>query len=207
MFPEAADNYKATYKLPFKVTPILMIQSSDTGMSSLIVRGGYMTEGGSIVITDEYSRRHTGEINEEEILQNAQEVILNFPKIPQALVEKMGNVIGDGNDLTKDIGKKRNRRDVECAIKALFKKLELKKILGIKRGPKLRDQMIAEINPALVYTECDLALLFMGLPGRIPDLPKDVATRFAKACGKAPLIDIMDLKPDEEEDLVLLPEE
>lgn len=190
-FPEAAEDYAATYGLKDKVIPGLLLMSSDTGSCSVIVRGTARTEGcNHYIVVEEYAHKHLGEISVNDILTEISEKInVKLRKLPEALIDKMGNTIGGGKVSTEK-EQKENVKAVTETIKSAIKKLGLVKVLGQKRCIQLREQLIAEINGTTIYTEYDICSLFMGLSDRIEGLSRNHRRELAAACGKAPFIDL-----------------
>lgn len=209
-FPEAGEDFSDLSGLSEYVIPGLMMMTSDTGSSSLIIRGTYRVPGKDrYVIMDEYAHKHSGKITTETILNVCDENIMsNFRKLPEALAEKMGRLIYSGSLVTEK-DKKNNLAAVTEALKNGMKILGLKKDLGLHRSKNLLDQMTAGLDAAVIYSEYDIAMLFLGLPDRIDGISRDMQTRIAKDCGKAPFVSYTETKSKktEDEDIVLLPEE
>ena len=208
-FPDAGEDFAAISGLKTPVIPGLIMMSSDTGSSSLIIRGTYRVKGSSrYVVLDEFTHKHSGAITTEDILDACDRHIMsNFRKLPEALADKMSKIIGTGKvDTPQEMAA--NAQAVAGAIKGAMKKLGVNTELGKTRSKMLLEQLIETIDPESVYSEYDLAMLFLGLPDRVDGLSKEMQTRLAKDCGKAPFIDYTaNTEKVDDEDLVLLPEE
>lgn len=206
-FPEAGEEFSELSGLADTVIPGLVLMSSDTGTSSLIIRGTYRPLGArKYVVVDEYSHKHAGTVTQQEIMEACEKNIMgNFRRLPEELANKMGRIIGNG-DISTETARKRNEKSVKKAVREGMKALGLQKDLGKQRYVSLLDQMNTEINPSAVYSEYDLAMLFLGLPDRVEGLSREMQTRIAKDCGRAPFISYQKVNI-EEEDIILLPEE
>jgi hypothetical protein len=206
--PDIAEDFEDMYGLTDRVIPGLVIMTSDTGSSSIIVRGTVKKAGSKYYsIIDEYAHKHSGNITVEDILtMTDSKVMAKIRKLPEALMDKMGKQITPATpDTTKN--RNANRKAVESAIKNGVKTLGIKKILGQNRTKELMEQLFAEIDPNSVYTEYDIAMLFLGLSDRVDGLPKEIRKRLAETCGQAPFIKMSGKPgPVDKGDLVLLPE-
>ena len=206
-YPEAAAEFSETYKLKDGVVPGLTLMNSDTGASSLIIRGTYrMPNRRYPVIVDEFSHKHAGAITPEDVLRAANEEILaKLRLLPEALAEKMTAIIGDGLTATvKD--RSRNVKAVQAAYKHVIAKTGIKKELGASRTKQLYELLCQEIDPACVYTQYDVCTTIMGLADRVDGLSREMQNRLGKACGKAAFVQIGTTKQADMDDLVLLPE-
>lgn len=205
-FPQVADDYTTVFGLEEGFIPGLTIMSSDTGNSSLIVRGTIKApKARGYVVLNEYSHKHSGRISTDDILKAIKSDIHSaFAEFPEALAKKMGNVIGEGKVVTaKD--RSDNEKAVRAAIKKGMKELDLRKALGIQRANAILNDLYAEINPTEVYTEYDIADIFMRLPERIEGMSREMVARIAKLCGRAPVTDFRPGAKDMADEVVLLP--
>ena len=207
-YPKAAADLQAELKITDRVIPGVMISTSNTGDSAFYVRGTYRVEGRrSIVTTDEFARRHQGEIKPEDIVESAdREVFSKIRRLPEALAAQMGRVIGEGKTSTPE-EREANRKAVKEAIYKAFVALGLRcrgAGLGAERAKALRDALVAEINPAAKYTECDISVMIMGLPDRVDGISQEARELLAKACGKAAFVHVTGPEGD---GIALLPEE
>lgn len=212
-FPDVAEEFADTYGLSERNIPGLIVMSSDTGDCSVTVRGTYRTPGSkSYTIVDEVSHRHVGELTADSIIKACdEEVISAFRKLPEALAEKIGNVVGEA-DVSTPAGRKKNGTQVRSAIRHAMVELGINKELRSKKRQKeLEEALCAEVNDSVIYTEYDLAQIFLGLPGRLDGICQSRKDQIARCCGKAPFIHYTPkrVKKAEEDnaEIVLLPGE
>lgn len=209
-FPEAAQDFMDTYKLSEKIIPGLFLCTSDTGASSVIVRGTYRYKN-RCVITDEVARKHSGTITAEELLDMINnQVFTKFRLLPEKLADLIGQTVVDYSkvDLSSTAGQEANRTSVAALIKTLVNS-DLKELKGQKRRAELIECMVSEINPTIPYTMYDIAMMFMWLPDRLNGLDKATMANVAKACAKVPFeienrAKKLSSKPEEDEILYLV---
>ncbi len=209
-FPDAAEEFAATYGLSDKNIPGLVVMSSDTGDCSVSVKGTYRRPGSrNYAIVDEVSHRHIGNLDPDEIVKACDdEVIAEFRKLPEALAEKIGSVIGNG-DVSTPEGRVKNGKAVRSSIRRAMEELGINKALADskKRLKDLSAALCAEVNDSVVYTEYDLAQTFLGLPNRLEGLGRTRVERIARCCGKAPYISFgPKSRKDDNAEIILLPE-
>lgn len=207
-FPTAADDFKKLYKLPDKIIPGLLLCTSDTGDSSVIVRGVYRV-GRHYVITDEVAMKHTKEVSARKILDRADEVIFSsFRRLPETLANLIGKEVADYSsiDLSSESGAAKNLSAVAKCMESLSKKL-LKSILPKKHLDTILQCMQDEIDSSRPYTLYDIAITFMGIADRLSGLDNVTLTEIRKACARAPFILDKEIKvySAEEEEIALLP--
>lgn len=209
-FPEAAQDFMDTYGLTEKIIPGLFLCTSDTGASSVIVRGTYRYKN-RCVITDEVARKHSGTITAEELLDMINnQVFTKFRLLPEKLADLIGQTVVDYSkiDLSSIGGQETNRASVATLIKTLVNS-DLKELKGQKRRAELIECMVSEINPTIPYTMYDIAMMFMWLPDRLNGLDKATMANVAKACAKVPFeiekrAKKLSSKPEEDEILYLI---
>ena len=209
-YPEATDEFTEECGLDETAAPGLIIRTSDTGDSAIRIHGTFRVEGSKRpVIMETVSRKHIGEIDPDEIVKMAdQQILAKMKNFPEALAKKMGIVVGTTNPALSMETESTNRKLVTAAIKHGMKELGLEKVLGKRRCKKLEGELIAEINPGLVYTEYTLASMFMKLPDRVDGISDVILENLQKACGRAPFVDYKADVQDEaeaEEVITLLP--
>lgn len=221
-FPEVAKELSATYKLKDTMIPGVVLRTSDTGAASI---GGYGTwrlpdrryamrsaiDLDAMVVSEEFHRRHIGDVTEEMVIQECdKEIFAQIRNLPEALAGKFGRVIGNG-DVSTEEGRRKNLEDVKASIRQAFMDLKLTKQvsekgsrIGDKRSKAILEALLEEIDPGIVYTQYDLAVMIMNIPGRTEGLSREMKFRLAKACGQAPFIKIGVPKKDP---IFLMPEE
>ncbi len=204
-FPEAAEELMDTYSLPDKFIPGIRILTSDTGSSSVRIQSTYRPEKGkTFTVQKDVYKKHMGEVTKEDIMEEAKKEI--FPmmgELPKALAERLGTEIGTP-DLSTEKGVEENRLTVQKAIRYGIRKLKIGAAIGRKRAKELSEQLCAEVNGTIIYTEYDIASMFMGVGDRIIGLPDNARKNLEKAVGEAPYISY---QKESGEPVVLLPEE
>ena len=193
-FPEAADDYTAAYGLPKRLVPGIHMYTSDNGNGSVTIEATNRIEAGLAIGEERVRRVHRGGVQQDERLQELTETqIVNevetevLPKMtafPMALVERLGVEIGD-EDLSKSLGRRRNKALVLRCIRAGLKALKLNEVLGTARKKVLMEKLRTEIHGDIRYTEYDVAMILMSLGDRVHVTGRDLTMRIAKACGKA----------------------
>lgn len=203
-YPDAADEMQTTYGLPETLIPGVRISTSDTGDASVRIQSTYRRKNGrTYVVANEVKKNHMGEISVEKILKEVKETIYaEISTIPGRMADLMGRTIGDGL-VSTETEQKKNRISVERAIRNGIREMKIGKAIGRTRAKELSDQMIAEINPTEIYTECDIAMTFLGIGDRVENLPENARKALEKACAGAPFVDYQKRNTE----VALLPEE
>lgn len=175
-----------------KYIPGLVIMTSDTGNSSLIIRGTWRNadmDPDETAHFGEVSVKHMGAIDIDEICKEVENTIfVEYKKIAEAMCELLMRDISEGLDLSTPAGKKINRERVEKILRKAFKDIDLVKILGKKSEIKIREQIMSELDFRMPYTAYDIADIILAIPGRAKG-PRQILSRLAKECGKAPFLD------------------
>lgn len=191
-FPEKADELSRLYGLKKVMIPGILMTTSDTGDSSFKVRGTWRVDGSnSLVVNSEVKRKHIGEINTDEVIEDiSKEIFAEYAKLPEALCDLMAHDVTDPSwDLTTTAGLKANQAEIENVIKTAFKRLGIVKAIGKKTEKKLREALVDEMDVSIRYTAYDIAMSILSLPERavFMDKEKDIS-QLQKACGNAPFI-------------------
>ena len=200
VFPEIAEETAEAYKkLPDEVLPGILLRSSDTGKSCVDVKAvAFIGKSNHYITLETKKRKHTGEVDVDALVEEANEVILeNVRTLPVLLATMTENVIYEAGS------GKANMAKVRLAISKTIKHCGLTKIVGKKREKDLKTALVAELNPDRNYTEYDVAAMIMKIGDRISDVPQFMRDQLGEACAKAPFA----FKHDEEEELYLMPEE
>jgi hypothetical protein len=201
VFPEIADETADAYKkLPDQVLPGILIRSSDTGKSCVDVKAvAFIGKSRHYITLETTKRKHTGEVDVEALVEEANEVVLeNVRTLPELLVKLTENIIYEAGSGKANLAK------VRMAISKAIKHCGLTKIVGKKREKELKMALIAELNPDRDYSEYDIAAMIMKIGDRICDVPQFMRDQLGEACAKAPFAFKHD---DDEEELYLMPEE
>lgn len=207
-FPDMANDFATMYKLPEKVIPGLLLQTSDLGLCSVTVRSTYRI-GRSYVTADEVTQKHTLGANAEEIKKRVDDEIFSaIRKLPEALMELLGRyTYGSATtNLNNHLHANENRLATEQVIRYVMKRV-IQPILSAKHATPLLESLILELNPEAHYTLYDIAILFMGLADRLSGVPKTTTERLRKACGTVPflLLEYPKTPVLEEKEIFLLP--
>ena len=170
-FPDISDDFAKTYKLPDKVSPGICVSTSDTGDSSLTVWGtvriGKCTTS---LFFGEYARKHSGEIDLEEIIENIRKnVFSEFTKAPETLLKL----------LSIDI------KNPKKVIEKVINTTKLKKLLGKDNSVQLIEALQAEIDDHASYTAYDIATMIMSAPERTEGLAPGTLLVFQKNAKEA----------------------
>ncbi len=203
-FPEAGTEMQDTYNLDFPMVPGIRISTSDTGDAAVRIQSTYRVGSGrTSVVCKEVKRNHMGSVEVSDILDAAtKELFPEIGRIPARLADLMSKQIGEP-DLTTEKGQDENQKNVQKAVRTGIRRLHIGKAIGQKRAKEISEQLCCEIDGSLVYTEYDIAMMFLGLGDRLANLPDNARKMLEKACGEAPFISYQ----KDGESVVLLPEE
>lgn len=188
-FPDKANELTTIYDLDREMMPGLYIAKSDTGECSITVRATWRI-GNSIIVLDEFRRKHSGKIDVEDILENIDKTIFSkYTVLPEALCDLMTVNITDPDwksTLPAATFEAVNREAVKSVIKSVFKQIGLVEATTKKIEKGLCEALCDELDYDLSYTAYDIAMMIMQLPERkILGLSDTYKTPLAKACGKA----------------------
>lgn len=186
-FPEGAEDFKDIYKIPDNIVPGISIMTSDTGCSSLSVRGTYRINS-SIVTFCEYLKKHTAEITAEDILKTVDvRVFTDVRKLPETLVRLMSPILDYSKvDIKTEAGGIKNlERFKDLAEEALVKCVL---DIGKKRITKILGQLMEEIAEDMPYSFYDLAIMLMDLQTRVTGLDRETESNFKKGLAKIPYV-------------------
>ena len=188
-FPDKAAEFKALYGLPDELVPGLLLQTSDTGDSSLRIQGTWR-HGDSVSLHHEIVQKHRGAINVDEIIKDVDETIFSeYTKMPETLCNLMAEDITDPTwDLNTTSGKVKNRKLLSAIMRNASLQLNLTKAIGKKAECQLMEQLIGELDEGMAYTAYDMALHLMNAPSRIEGLHPLKMDNLASAIGRAPYI-------------------
>lgn len=187
-FPDKANELTTIYGLDDELIPGLYIAKSDTGECSITVRATWRI-GNSIIVLDEFRRKHSGKIDVDDILENIDKTVFSkYTKLPEVLCDLMGINITDpawkGLSATKF--EAMNKKAVEAIIKSVFKQIGLVEATTKKIEKGLFEALSEELDYSQSFTAYDIAIMIMQLPERkILGLSDAYKTPLAKACGKA----------------------
>lgn len=180
-FPDYADELACIYGLKRKLIPCITFMTSDTGDCSLKVISTWKT-GNSYSYLDEFSQKHIGDINMEQMYSDIENhIFADYCKVPERLCELMQIQITD----TKNDFMENKVIYSEC-LKRIMQELHFVKAIGKKNDKYLYDILMGEYNSMINYTAYDICMSIMELPEKISGLDRLKSDNLAKACGQAP---------------------
>ena len=191
VFPEIADDISEAYPgLPEDVQAGLYIAASDTGNSSIIIRG-FWKIGDHKVMGEEVKRSHRGDPDLDALVEATKETIFNkYLSLPDRLMEL----------LAKDVA------DPKKMVRAVFKETKIGRVIGRKRKEALMKAMDASFVAGAPYTAYDIAMLFLSIPEHITGLSDmsqaDIVTACSKAVFAKCLLSSKSAPADDEEDIL-----
>lgn len=208
-FPEAAEEIQSTYGLKDAIVPGIFLCTSDIGRSSIIARSTYRMRKSGYVIMSEVTRKHSGDIKKEELLDMINEGIFSTVRVlPEKLADLMGKEVIDyaNIDLSTEEGREKNIAEVGKVNDKIIKKI-FTKVIGFSKMKSLQTLLKEEFNGEIRYTLYDLAVDIMMMPDRIEGLERDGLIKLRKACARAPfeVEKCISKTSSNDEELVLLP--
>lgn len=186
-FPEGAEDFIEMYDLPDKIVPGVSILTSDTGCSSLSVRGTYRIKG-TVITSCEYLKKHNAEIKAEDILKTVDEKIFtDVRKLPETLVRLMSPILDYSKiDIkTEEGGIKHLEKFKDLAEETLLKCVS---DIGKKRIDAILEQLMEEIAEDMPYSFYDVAIILMDLENRVTGLDRETESNFRKGLAKIPYV-------------------
>lgn len=155
-FPEKAEDIAEMYKVSSSKLPVpcLMLETSDTGASSVTVTALWKMPMGCYARAESFSRKHSGTITSTEIRDAVHDSIWkSYTKLPERLIELCTISVADP----------------AAAIEQVFHDLKLVSYtsLGKRAGTSLLESALAELDPSVSYSAYDLAMSLMDLPSKI----------------------------------------
>lgn len=182
-FPQKGEELRTIYGIADELIPGILISSSDTGDSSVRVRGTWRW-GDSVSLHGEVKRKHIGKVTAEDMLEHIQaEIFGKYPVFLEKLCELTCKPITEAT-LTRT----QNKKAVEEALKQAFKEVGIIKAVGIKNEIALYDKMSRCIDGAMNYTAYDIALMVLQLPEKAKNLTDSAAELLQVAIGRVPNI-------------------
>ena len=161
-FPEKADDFAATYRMPKKIGPGMRLITSDVGESSVCANGTWRLEGVPLGY-EVYTRKHVGRIDPVTVLnQIGERIFAKYDRIPKQLCELMKIDVEE---------------PLDC-VDSVFEQIKLKEEIGVRRMPQLQSIMRDQFNYVASYTAYDVAIAIMALPDMVVGLPKGIQRKF-----------------------------
>lgn len=156
-YPEAGEEFRATYDLKENVTPGFILETGDTGMCSFKVVGTFRIGSSRpyVIPRNTYSRRHYGAPTKKDIIEGVEKnVFREFFKLPEALAKAVTiSITPYGCDLTSPIGKANNEEAYGKVVNALLKPFKECKYITKETFDVLSNKLldIDESEPISLY--------------------------------------------------------
>ena len=177
-FPEKAADFAKTYNLPKKIVPGLRLITSDVGDSSVCAIGTWRL-GNAPLGYEVYTRKHTGRVDTEKILdQIGQRIFAKYDRIPKRLCELMKVEVPEPMD----------------CVDSIFEQIGLKDKIGVRRMAQVREIVRDQFNYVVKYTAYDVAIAIMALPDMVVGMTKGVQQVFADCISGAVFADYEEYK-------------
>lgn len=159
-FPDAEKELQETYKLPDSMIPGLMIETSDIGMSAFRLKGYFRTKNSLFFCAEDFTKKHTGEDAEEDILLKAVNERI-FPKFT-IYPEKLFNLLGI-EVIEVDIPEVDRVETLNEVFEDVFKYTGLDTLLGKRRMKAIKAVFDEEFNKNEAVSGYDIAQFVLGL--------------------------------------------
>lgn len=191
-FPEAADDITDAYSLPDRFIPGLYLATSDIGDNSIVARGTIRQDKSSTYsITEEVKRKHSGEVDENDLLDKVdQQIFRNVRVLPEALAKLITVSVMDyaGKDMTDEAVQEENSDKVVSIMQKVLKTMN--GIFSKKVRAGITEALAEEVNPQRRYSYYDIAVLFMNLGDRLEGISKDTSAfrEFQRRCANVPFV-------------------
>lgn len=209
-FPEAANEIAKCYKLTDRITPGVILSTSDTGDCSVTAQAVIRTKRGYSIL-HEISKQHKKSFSAKDFLESVDtEIFGTYRKLPECLSRLLGIPVidYDKTDLSTESGASKNREAVSELIKKVLNSSLFTQgnVLSKAHRKNLIDCLCAEIDPSIHYSWYDVAYMFLGLGDRIV-LERANINKVRTATGQVPyFLENMSKKSKvEEEKLYLIP--
>lgn len=156
--PDKADEVAASYSLPNKIVPGIMLVNSSTGCSSVTVRATARI-GSSVIPIGICKRKHQGTIDTDAfLLEVEKKVFTEVLVIPDKLCDLIKVSV-----------------EPKAALKKAFANIDMVDCIGKKNRDKVFEELSEEFNPSLPYTAYDIAIMCLQMPERIKSSIKEDA--------------------------------
>lgn len=195
-FPKKAAEVASMYKTTDDFIPGLIIETSDTGDCSFRVIGCWYLRGSCFYI-NEVSRRHSGDVDIEKILNEIKKKIFSkYTVLPKRMVELLMVSLSD-----MSLKPAKQKKIYENIIKDVSTHIGLVDAVGKKIQKQIVEQLVDEFNPAEPYTAYDVATTFINLHRRLEgQLVPSALRKLQKAVIQSAFFDYVP-----EEEIVLVP--
>lgn len=190
--PEIQEECIDAYELPDRIVPGIKLQSSDTGLSSVIAQCYWRFDGSNaIILGDICKSRHMGEFSPAAFATEAKTMLFNKVRsVPERLLELL---------------------KIECnnpvlTIESVFEQVRKKKefqAFSKRRFNEIVSQLSNEFMDKRTYTAYDVAMAIFTVPDRVSGAKKNELEQLQKLSFAALFADYT-LSSEPEEELLLL---
>lgn len=197
-FPEYGKDVCETYKVE-TMTPCVKLMTSDTGECSVRAVGLWRTDKGDELYIDEYSRRHQGIFDVEDIMQGTKENIFDkYKEFPKRLQElSYVKISPETFNLSTADGLEAHKKFLIKVYKTAIEDLGLKVIIGQRRMQDLSTILEFLVDETTPYTAYAVAKDILAIPGMLRSWMKKTELKgtgeekLTKALSKAPYLDFV----------------
>lgn len=185
-FPDIGAQFQTAYGLSEEFVPGIWLATSDTGDSSFKIRGTWRVDN-SVFYNHEIKRRHTGEMNTDDMLEEIEETIIQKY---QEFIEKVCGL--RTSIVTKTAHTKQeqsqNAKNIESVIKSCFKQIKITGAIGKKASCSILKNLVDSFNNTTGYMAYDIAVGIMKIPQQVGNLNIYAMEELQKVIHKAPYI-------------------
>lgn len=168
-FPDIAADFSAMYGLPDDIMPGLCFSTSDTGDSSIIIRGFWNMKKGRVA-GEVIKRNHRGELDIDKFIKDcADSIFKKYNAIPDLLCKL----------IEIDV------KNPTAMLKSVFEQTGARKLLGKEDYESLYMSLCAEFMPSMKYTAYDIAMAIVSLPDRVCNIPHSKMEKIEQIAYKA----------------------
>lgn len=187
-FPEKGEELRKLYKIQDDLVPGLILETSDTGDCSVIIRTGWF-RGKNYILESEVSRKHIGHVDVKRIVESVNSVFDRYTRLPERLCELMlVDVTPKGIDISTPAGQMSNREAIDKTIDMIFKELSLSVAITKKADEKIRPLVKSQFSEYMAHTAYDIVLSLFSLGDRLDGISQVQRKMLEKALGKMPYL-------------------
>lgn len=168
-FPDLAEEVGSVYNKQ-NVVPGVYIGTSDSGDSSVTVRGYWKVGNGYVSCAENtFKRSHRGEIDIDELVNTAAaNLYAKYTLVPEQLMKLLSI----------------NITNVDDTLKSVFKQIKMVSVLGKKRTDLLRAHLLDEFSGSS-YTAYDIAIAISSLGSVIQGVERTTMEKFEEVAYRA----------------------
>lgn len=188
-FPEKGEELRKLYNIPDRrLVPGLVLETSDTGECSVIIRTGWFI-GSSYILESEVSRKHIGKVDTKKIIESVNNVFDRYTRLPERLCELMLiNITPTNADVSTPAGQIANRKAIDDAVDMIFRDLSISTAITKKSDEELRPLVKAQFSDSVSYSAYDVVVQLFSLGEKLPGLSQMQKKMLEKMIGKMPYL-------------------